>query len=193
MGPSCPSLPESLQVTPSMSHSTFPYPYRNVLPCSGLMAVNPQLPLRGLCCHPLSGAALGPGAPPRWEPAHPHVRGEGTATGSLLLSLTLPVSLSSPTPRVSTFPLSPWLKPASPDDTSRPSALTLSPESACVSPSGLYLSTCQRGGEEPVPGAGAQGTHAAARTWFVEKAPELVLHVSLTLLQVLLLEAKGWE
>lgn len=91
------------------------------------------------------------------------------------------------------FPLSPWLKPVSLDDTSRPSPLTLSPESACVSPSGLYLSTCQPGGEEPVPGAGTRGTHEAALTWFVEKAPELVLHVSLTLLQVLLLEARRWE
>lgn len=104
LSPSCPSVPESLQVTPSMGHSTFPYPCHKVRPCSGLMAMSPQLPLRGLCCHLLIGAALGPEAPPRWEPAHPHVLGDGTATGSLFLSLTLPVSLSSPTPCVSTFP-----------------------------------------------------------------------------------------
>jgi hypothetical protein len=30
-------------------------------------------------------------------------------------------------------------------------------------------------------------------TWLVEKAPELVLHISLALLQVLLLEAREWE
>ena len=33
----------------------------------------------------------------------------------------------------------------------------------------------------------------ATITWLVEKAPELVLHVGLPLLQVLLLEAGKWE
>ena len=33
----------------------------------------------------------------------------------------------------------------------------------------------------------------AAVTWLVEKAPELVLHVGLPLIQVLLLEAGRWE
>lgn len=30
-------------------------------------------------------------------------------------------------------------------------------------------------------------------TWLVEKAPEFKLHISLALLQVLLLEAEGWK
>lgn len=33
----------------------------------------------------------------------------------------------------------------------------------------------------------------AALTWLVEKASELILHIGLTLLQVLLLEARRWE
>lgn len=33
----------------------------------------------------------------------------------------------------------------------------------------------------------------AALTWLVEKASELILHIRLTLLQVLLLEARRWE
>lgn len=37
-------------------------------------------------------------------------------------------------------------------------------------------------------GAGATGVRVAALTWLVEKAPEFILHISLALLQVLLLE-----
>lgn len=40
-------------------------------------------------------------------------------------------------------------------------------------------------------GAGATGVRVAALTWLVEKAPEFILHISLALLQVLLLEAGG--
>ena len=61
------------------------------------------------------------------------------------------------------------------------------PHQGSVHPSPAHASV------SPGPRAGDRGRGVAAITWLVEKAPELILHVGLPLLQVLLLEAGRWE
>lgn len=178
--------------------STLPSPASQVLPCSRLVAVSPELPLdRHL---PSSTHQSSPGLwrldpAPRTRPLTCSRRGGSqrwSPEPGALCELVTSDTVCVPPPRIK--PIYHLLQPSR-----HLQALSSGPaQSLCPHQALSVHCLTWRGRTGPLPcttrpWAGAQGVLEAALTWLVEKAPELILHIGLTLLQVLLLEAGGWE